>query len=392
MKLYERLTGKDKGKLFAMWLITILAGVVINVNNRADVSKMAVTLFFASLFFVAFVWMLVQDFTIDESRKQLHDVLAKALVTYVMAVIITLSCYVLPWHIHGMLCVSVLLCVTLPPIYGLSLSLLLSILLGLNRFSGSAEVAYIVFLCVMGCLLTPVLSRKVYRIFAAVIMGCLSVTAGCLFGYLEAGKLTIEAMLTGGAEGILNILVVLLGVPLLQRRKQMKDSSSCEKALEEDFPLAGFLRSLSEKRYRRCQFVSKVCRLCARQVGFDEELCACGGFYYDLCDNDEPDAVEYATNLGKRNQLPIDVVRILSQYHGQISPIVTREAALVDLVYETVLSLERLNDDAENFEKEMSVHTVFNNLSKNGRYDVSGLSMNQFLTLRNFLIKEVDLL
>ena len=38
----------------------------------------------------------------------------------------------------------------------------------------------------------------------------------------------------------------------------------------------------------------------------------------------------------------------------------------------------------------MMVHSIFNELSKSGRYDESGLSINKFIKLRDVLIHEVE--
>lgn len=390
MRLYEKMTGRDRLKLFFMWTLSVGAAVSLQLYQKMELSKIAVSVFFILLFSLAFSWMLVQEYTIDETQKHLHDTLTRISIAYTAGVILTVAAYLLPVRIHVMLAVSMLINAVVSPLYGLCLSLFLSVLLSINQTFSGEEVSYIVFLCIMGTLLTPLVIRKKYRIFSGILVGALSVTGAFLYGYMLDGQILPETVLKGAGEAVLNIGTICAGIPLLLKKKKEREVSSYARAMEDSFPLAQFMHSLSDKRYVRCRFVSKVCMLCARQVEFDEEFCGCAGFYYDLCDNDEPDAVFYATNLGKRNLLPIDVVRILSQYHGSVCPIVTREAALVDLVYETVRSLENVSDEAETFEKEMAVHSVFNDLSKNGRYDESGLSMNQFLKLRNFLIKEVE--
>jgi hypothetical protein len=384
------MTWRDKGKLVFMWLITILSGVVLNLFYDMNFARMLLTGFFGILFFFAFSFMLVHEFTVEESRKQLHDTLTRMLFGYMGGVLLAVLGYVLPLRVHVFLAISGIFCIVVPPLYGVLLSLFLGIIVSQSTLLTDYELGYIVFLCIMGAMISPILLKKQYRILAFVLMTVLSVTAALLFGYTSDGKITMQAMRNSLVEGVFNGLCVLFILPIVLKKKKQKELSTCVRAMEPDFPLAEFMRSLSEKRFVRCQFVAKVCALCALQVSFDENLCACAGFYYDLCDNDEPDNIEYATNLGKSNLLPIEVVRIMSQFHGEVNPISSREAALVDLVYETVRSLEQLPEEAEAFEKEMAVHTVFNSLSKNGRYDVSGLSMNHYLTLRNFLIKEVE--
>ncbi|SFP94590.1 hypothetical protein SAMN02910358_00207 [Lachnospiraceae bacterium XBB1006] len=390
MNLYERMTLRDKGKLLLMWMVTVVGNMVLNWYHRMDVTHSIVSGFFGILFFLSFAFLMVHEFTLVESKKHLHDTIQRIFWVYCAAFAFVLAGYCFPYRVHVFLAVSGICCTLISPLYGLLLSLFLGVMVGMNLFLTEYELGYVICLCIMGAMISPMLTKKHLRRMVAILMGVMALTASLLFGYAKDGSVTQDALVSGVLEGVCNALWIAVGLPLSFKKKKQLEITGYEKAMESDFPLASFMRSISEARYVRCQFVAKVCALCALQLAFDEKLCACAGFYYDLCDNDEPDSIEYATNLGKSNLLPIEVVRIMSQFHGEENPIRTREAALVDLVYETVRSLEVLPKEAGGFEKEMAVHTVFNDLSKNGRYDVSGLSMNQYLTLRNYLIREVE--
>ena len=390
MKLYEFISAKDKIKILFMWILSVVAGGVLCFHYNRGIEDFVIVCFVSLLFFLSLIIMMINDYVIDESERDVHANTTRLLGAFGIGSIVICAGYMLEKPIHFFLAVSTLLCTMVPIHYGLMISLMLSVTMGLCVSGHAYDLAYCVLLCLYGAIFSKIILKQRYQLHSSFMIFALSITHTFLYQYILYSSVGFFTLLLGCVEGICNVLLVLFLIPILVKKKEEVSMTTYAVAMGQNFPLAMFLKSLSIERYTQCVYIAKMCLIAAKELGFDESLCACAGLYYDLCDNDEENPVEYATILCRRNLLPIEAVRILSQYHGSVNVIRTKEAALVDLVYETMMRLSRQNEDTECFEKEMMVHSIFNELSKSGRYDESGLSINKFIKLRDVLIHEVE--
>ncbi len=68
----------------------------------------------------------------------------------------------------------------------------------------------------------------------------------------------------------------------------------------------------------------------------------------------------------------------------------TRESAIVHMVDACIKKIEflRTQEPPASWNQEMIIYQTLNELSATGIYDESGLSMNQFLKVRELLVRE----
>jgi hypothetical protein len=87
---------------------------------------------------------------------------------------------------------------------------------------------------------------------------------------------------------------------------------------------------------------------------------------------------------------PEEVVTILAEYYGQEKLPSTPESALVHMVDALLLKLEAMRQDfpKSQWNSDILIYQTLNEFSQSGIYDASGMSMNQFLKVREFLAKE----
>ncbi len=390
MKLTELISTKDKVKILLMGILTVIAGVVLGIRYNKGIDDIIIVAFIAILFFLTLMLMIINDYTIEESEHHVHDAVSKMLVLYGIGGLFVVAGYFFSMPIRFILPMSALLCSLVPMQYGLTVSLMMSVVLGLCTFAPGIDSSFNVLLCLYGAIFSRILLKQKYHFHTTLMILALSITNAYLYQYMMFSKVTTKSLLYGSIEGVSNIILVLVFLPFVVKKTETEEITSYARAMESDFPLLLFVKSLSAERYKRCITTAKICCNGARKLGFDDNLCACAGFYYDLCDNDEANSIQYAANLGRQNLLPIDVVRVLSQFHGEQQVISSKEAALVDLVYEAVLQIEKKDNKENDFGKGMAIHATFDRLSKSGRYDESGLSINKFLQLRDYIIQEVE--
>lgn len=389
MILYDLLNGKDKLKILGMWLLTVVCGCIVAWKKTLS-PDLLVTVCFSMLFFAAFLLMVTNDYVLEEKEKHVHQMLQRVFLCYCGCVLLCTVGSVLTVPLRFVLAAAVILGSFVSVRYGTFLTLLISIVISLSSYH---ELVCSILLCIIGGMFSGILSRKKNRLQASVMLLAMYISVYFIGSYLSSGELSYLSFVKGCLEGSLNVLLILLFMTFSEQKQWKKDAEEYGFALEKEFPLMTFVKSLPEERYKHCRVAAKCCFLCAREAGLDEDLCCVAGFYYSLCDNDEQNPIEYAVRLAKQNGLPIPAVRILSQYHGVENRISTKEAALVDLVEEALGKLNSLSEKerTDPIMREMLVMKDFNDLSLTGRYDDSGLSMNSFLKIRDCLLYEVKI-
>ncbi len=85
---------------------------------------------------------------------------------------------------------------------------------------------------------------------------------------------------------------------------------------------------------------------------------------------------------------------MISEYNGELALPSTTESAIVHMVDGLIKKLEVLDSQTMSSEwnQDMVIYQTLNDFSAMGMYDKSGLSMNMFLKIREYLVKEEKLL
>ena len=94
--------------------------------------------------------------------------------------------------------------------------------------------------------------------------------------------------------------------------------------------------------------------------------------------------------LAQEKCFPEVIITILSEYNGEQKLPSSRESAIVHLVDACLKKIEMLNEHnlSTSWNQDMVIYQTLNELSATGMYDESGLSMNQFLKVRELLVRE----
>lgn len=97
--------------------------------------------------------------------------------------------------------------------------------------------------------------------------------------------------------------------------------------------------------------------------------------------------------LARSNHLPREIVGILREYNGEQQLPSTLESAIVHIVDSVVAKFDVLDRAtlSSSWNQDMLVYQTLNENSASGLYDQSGFSMNMFLKIRDYLIKEAEL-
>lgn len=123
------------------------------------------------------------------------------------------------------------------------------------------------------------------------------------------------------------------------------------------------------------------------------DLCAAAGFYYRIGNWEGAPYVENGVKKAEALCFPEKVIQIIAEYYGEEEKPSSPESALVHIVDALVIKLEKMKEGVglSQWNKEMIIYQTLNEFSSSGIYDVSGLGMNQFLKIREYLTKEESL-
>lgn len=251
------------------------------------------------------------------------------------------------------------------------------------------SIAALLLLTILGVMLTQVcLKNKLHLwVHLLVFFGTIVTVSVCYYSQyliIEWKMLLIFAL-----NAALNLVIMEFAVRFLQPKLQVLEETSLTRILQKNYPLVQAIQRFSEIDYTHAVKVSHICGECAKQIHADEELCRAAGFYYRLGRMEGEPYVENGVILAENVCFPKVLIQILKEYNGMLTPISTKESAIVHMVDRIVTKLDLLdkNTFSSNWNQDMVIYQTLNEESATGIYDESGLGMNQFLTIREFLVK-----
>ena len=115
-----------------------------------------------------------------------------------------------------------------------------------------------------------------------------------------------------------------------------------------------------------------------------------GGFYYRMGRWIGEPYIKNAVNKAESLCFPAELISILAEYYGEEQLPSSPESALVHMVDAVVIRLEAMEQNVGQsvWNRDIVIYQTVNDFSSSEIYDHSGMSMNQFLKIREFLAKE----
>ncbi len=208
------------------------------------------------------------------------------------------------------------------------------------------------------------------------------------------GRLSVSFLISAVLAAALVTAVVMIFYRWLLVIDETEEAISYDMYLEDDFSLAIELKKFSGKEFTHGKKVSELSRACAREIGKDEYLCGVAGLYYRVgCMRGEP-LINHNVEIASEYCLPHAVKVILSEYQGMVEKPSTVESAIVQMVDSLVSRIDALGQETmeSSWNQEMLIYQALTEHSNAGMYDDCGLTMNQFLRIRDCLIIKENLL
>ncbi|MCR4611309.1 MAG: hypothetical protein K5644_05380 [Lachnospiraceae bacterium] len=377
--------------LLLCFVISLVSVIAISIYNELLIDQ---TL---CLVFVTIVFAIVVEISImhKRNRKELVDFdtsYGRLCLRVLYCWIIIIAGNFIPEFFVPVALLPIILTTVCPEMVSLSISLYMVICLSYVHHSNNLVIICYVLLVLVSQATSSYMktSEDKMRADVLVIIFTSNVIITLICYYLSNYNMSISILIFSLIlGGLCTAFFGFLFNILLD--KSIKDhTNKYGTILNKNYSLVKDIRNYSLAEYTHAVKVSNLSRECAKVIGANDLCAACGGFYYRLGRMEGEPEIDNAIRLATANCFPRDVITIMSEYGGIISKPSTPESAIVHMVDTLVTKIELLDRDtmSSSWNQDMVIYQTLNDYSQAGFYDNSGLSMNQFLKVRQRLVNE----
>lgn len=382
-------SAKRVGKLALLFFCSILFPAACGILHNVRIDHLIVWSFISLICFVCFaLYAERQRLQGEMSRGISNDY---SLLTFIYLVCLLGACIgsLLPAFAAPVMAISVLCNGAFRTKMGSALAVYFCLLCALFSEGGEYEVTAYVMLALIGLFLTELFMEQGLRLWTGILVVCFSIVIPVCGNYLTDHVLAIRTVGFSFAGSMLTLSVLTL-VPKLRSREHVAEEVSLDTIMDDHYHLRREIERYSTVDYNHALRTSRVAAKLAAGVGADEKLARAGGFYYRIGKLEGEPFVENGVRIAQDNCFSKRLVAILEEYNGQKRLPGSIESAIVQISDMIVTKFDLLDKDtfSSSWNRDIVIYQSMNEKSAEGLYDNSGLTMNQFLTIRELLIKE----
>lgn len=348
------------------------------------------------LLFLDMLFVLIYVFELEYERNHYkiadhsQTSFVRLAAAYIICSLLVIGMTFLPEFFRPVMVIPIIICAVSNVSIALSVGIFWDILLTLSTGESFYALASFVVMTTLAAILAQGLKERRYRIWISFLYACIGMMVPEILYYLAYKEISGEVFGYGAVNGIVTALIAFFIFQRLWETTETEKQNRYIDIVSEDFSEVKALKDFSMIEYRHAKKVSDVVYACAKQVGYNENLCLAGGFYYRMGRWIGEPYIENATHKAKTLCFPEPLIVILSEYYGLEKKPSTPESALIHMVDALLIKLEAMALDVNKsqWNREMFIYQTLNEFSSSGIYDQSGMSMNSFLSVREFLAKE----
>lgn len=376
-------------KLFVLLFASVFLPAICGMLRNVRLDHLIVWCFICLCSFLCF--------TLYIEHERLHGDLIMgtsnnyAILTFVYLIGLFAACIMsfLPAFTAPVMALSALCNGTFRTKLGVTLAVYFSLLVAIFSEGSAYVTAAYVLLALIGVYITELFMHRELQLWSGILIFSLSVVIPACCHYLDNHMLNAETVLFSIIGSLMTILVLIV-VPRLRNREIMAESISLDTIMDEHYHLHKEIARYSSVDYQHALRTSRIAARVAVAIGADEKLAKAGGFYYRIGKLEGDPFIENGVRIAQHNCFPERLVGILEEYNGMHRLPSTIESAIVQISDMIVTKFDLLDKDtfSSGWNREIVIYQSMNEKSAEGMYDQSGLSMNQFLMIRELLVKE----
>lgn len=309
---------------------------------------------------------------------------------YIICCILSVGALYVPEFFRPFMLFPLILCALSNEIIAFGCSMYLMLIFILASGGDFYEVVCYCISIVFSVILAKALSEKNMRVCISLLLLFVNEAVSVAFYYLANEQVPYYVLAYAGINGIVLLLFALVLYGRIQGESLREMDNKLMDITADDFSAVLALHNDFPAEYHHARHVSDVAYRCAREIGLNPHLAEAAGFYYRMGKWLGEPHVAAGVDRAIALCFPVELVEILSEYYGEEHPISTPVSALIHMVDALSIKLEAMSRDVglSTWNQEMIIYQTLNEYSNQGLYDASGLGMNQFLKIREFLAKE----
>lgn len=370
--------------------MTVLLSLFFIWKSGPSADKVLGCLVIDAVFLAVFLYLLESS----RSRKLLGNSMSsnygKITKCYGVICIVAACFYFFPAFTVPAASFALFLCLVSNAEIAIACSMLLCLLLCSATGGRFYELAACCILAFTGAQMAKTMHERLYRRWGCLILFSVSVCIPELFYYLAYEGYSVRLLLWNMGFGVLSVILYAAAADRLYDQADHEEQDAYEAIIKEDYPLVKDIKSYSKAEYIHAIKTATIAGKCAAEIGANEMAAAAAGFYYRLGVLEGEPFIENGVRLAQENCFPALVVEILSEYNGELRLPSTKESAIVHMVDTCIKRIEMLNSQnlSSSWNQDMVIYQTLNEVSSTGIYDRSGVSMNQFLKIRELMVRE----
>ena len=343
---------------------------------------------------ISFLPIIIFELTFERRRELLGNnnqtTFRRAMNGFFICSILTLGISFLPEYFRPVIILPVIMSAFSNDILGLITGLFFNVLLAFTTGGSFNELLAYTMLVLVGGMLSKMLKHVEYRLYIGIIYLFSSVLFPNIFYYFANESISFNNLILGLINGFGVAVYVIAFYPNIREKTFREKHYYYGDILADEFVQVREIRNASSTEYYHARKVSEIAYKYALQLDLDADLAAAAGFYYNLGKWEGKPPIE--KGVRKANQLcfPEELIQILREYNGTDDLPSSQESALVHII-DSVLSKLEMHDEevgTSKWNRELLIHQTLNEFSSAGLYDKSGLSINTYIKIRDWLVKE----
>lgn len=370
----------------------ITAGLLCYIN-KLDTNQIICVTFLV----VAFMPIFVLELTYERLRNMLsdnkHTTFRRARNGFIICCILMIAISFMPEFFRPVIIFPIIMTAYSNDVLGLCSGLFFNILLAFTTGGSFYELLAYTMLVLVGGMLSKLLKHVEYRLFIGMIYLFSCVLFPNIFYYFANETIELKNLLISCASGMIVALYVIALYPNIREKTYREKHYYYGDILKDDFIQVRTIRKFAPSEYYHARKVSEIAYKYALQLNLNTDLAAAAGFYYRLGKWEGDPPIENAVRKATELCFPEELIQILREYNGTDDLPSTPESALVHIIDSILIKMEMTGAQSgtNQFNRDLLIHQTLSEFSSDGLYDKSGLSINAFIKIREWLLKEKSL-
>lgn len=386
----ERFVAKRYINVILMFLVTLVFTAVLCLKEGVWLDQMVCLVVLDMIFLLLFLFILEHNRMLKIISGNKETNYRKVFMGYALLAGVSLLCSFFPEFTKPVIILPILMTLlcNVELAFCTSAFFMAELAIVMNITTMELVSSYVMIL--FGCMVARAIDTHCKKLWYGLVILCLSITVPMLFYYLHYQEYYFPIMIWGCLEGIVIGIFLHFSAEKILSFRNLEVAAVLVDVLDEDFPLIRELKRFSRQEYKHARRVSDISKRCAKLVNANEQICAAAAFYYRIGIIDGDEIQKNGVRIAENHCFPEDITRIIYEYYGVEQPPSTIESAIVQMVDAVVKKIEVFDPTtmSSNWNQDMVIYQTLNEYSAQGMYDKSGLSMNMFLKIREYLVNE----